>query len=78
MISRIGKVLAVVDELKQMPAEERQWLLDECKEIAAHHKEQYSVMFQQASPSQQLRLVSRIKTLDTVERLLNQIEIRFS
>lgn len=76
MLGKVGKALEVVDELKQMPVEERQWLLDECKQIARQRRQQYTAMFDGANPQQQLQLLTRLRTLDIAIRLLDRIEIR--
>lgn len=76
MFTKIGKALEVVDELKQMPVEERKWLLDECKQIAKQRRQQYGAMFEGANPQQQLQLLTRLRTLDIALRLLDRIEIR--
>lgn len=76
MIGKIGKALEVVDELKQMPVEERQWVLNECKQIAVQRRQQYTAMFEGADPQQQLQLLTRLRTIDIALRLLDRIEIR--
>lgn len=76
MLGKIGKVMEVVDELKQMPAEERQWLLGECKQIARQRRQQYTAMFEGADAQQQLQLLTRLRTLDIAIRLLDRIKIQ--
>ena len=75
MLNKISKALEVVDELKQMPVEERKWLLEECKQIARQRRQQYTAMFDNANAQEQYQLLTRLRTVDIALRLLDRIEV---
>jgi hypothetical protein len=76
MLDKIGKTLRVVNELKAIPAEERVWLLTECKKLARERYGEAERDFHAMAGAAQYRLLVRMDTLKIVMRLLDSIHLR--
>jgi len=76
MLEKLAKTMAVINELKKLPPEERAWLLQVTKDFAREQREHYERLFSQTSPTRQLEVLQRIETVKIAERLLGSIRLR--
>lgn len=76
MLDKLAKTMKVVSELRSLPVQERVWLLEECKRLIAEQRKRYHLDLAR-SPGERAARMTRLATLDVVERLLNTISVRF-
>jgi len=74
MLGRIAKTLEVVDQLKQIPVEERRWLLEECKTLVQRYYHSARKSAEAGGPHQAFWHM-RMQTLNIAWNLLSSINI---
>lgn len=77
MLAKLQKTLHVVEELRKIPRDEREWLLSECKYLVDSYREIYETEFNiAATGTRRLAVVKRLRTLEIAQNLLNTIRLQ--